>query len=297
MAQITASLVKELRERTGAGMMDCKKALTQTDGNIDAAIDYLRENGIAKAAKKADRIAAEGLSHIEVKGNKAVILEINSETDFVAKNEKFVALVKNVAEAILAAEPATLEEALQVEAQGGTVEAVINEGIATIGEKLSLRRFEVVTKSDADAFGAYSHMGGRIGVLTLVEGSTDEEAAKDVAMHIAALAPKYLDESEVPADVLEHEKKVLTEQALNEGKPANIVEKMIVGRINKFLEEITVVKQKFVKDDSFTVEKFVASKGGKLAKFVRYEVGEGIEKREDNFAEEVMSQEIGRAHV
>ena len=290
MAQITASLVKELRERTGAGMMDCKKALTQTDGNIEAAIDYLRENGIAKAAKKADRIAAEGLSYIEVKGNKAVILEINSETDFVAKNEKFVALVKNVAEAILAAEPATLEEALQVEAQGGTVEAVINEGIATIGEKLSLRRFEVVTKSDADAFGAYSHMGGRIGVLTLVEGSTDEEAAKDVAMHIAALAPKYLDESEVPADVLEHEKKVLTEQALNEGKPANIVEKMIVGRINKFLEEITVVKQKFVKDDSLTVEKFVASKGGKLAKFVRYEVGEGIEKREDNFAEEVMSQ-------
>ena len=290
MAQITASLVKELRERTGAGMMDCKKALTQTDGDIDAAIDYLRENGIAKAAKKADRIAAEGLSYIEVKGNKAVILEINSETDFVAKNEKFVALVKNVAEAILAAEPTTLEEALQVEAQGGTVEAVINEGIATIGEKLSLRRFEVVTKSDADSFGAYSHMGGRIGVLTLVEGSTDEEAAKDVAMHIAALAPKYLDESEVPADVLEHEKKVLTEQALNEGKPANIVEKMIVGRINKFLEEITVVKQKFVKDDSFTVEKFVASKGGKLAKFVRYEVGEGIEKKEDNFAEEVMSQ-------
>ena len=290
MAQITASLVKELRERTGAGMMDCKKALTQTDGNIEAAIDYLRENGIAKAAKKADRIAAEGLSYIEVKGNKAVILEINSETDFVAKNEKFVALVKNVAEAILTAEPATLEEALQVEAQGGTVEAVINEGIATIGEKLSLRRFEVLSKTDADAFGAYSHMGGRIGVLTLVEGSTDEEAAKDVAMHIAALAPRYLDESEVPADVLEHEKKVLTEQALNEGKPANIVEKMIVGRINKFLEEITVVKQKFVKDDSFTVEKFVASKGGKLAKFVRYEVGEGIEKREDNFAEEVMSQ-------
>ena len=290
MAQITASLVKELRERTGAGMMDCKKALQQTDGNIEAAIDYLRENGIAKAAKKADRIAAEGLSYIEVKGNKAVILEINSETDFVAKNEKFVALVKNVADAILAAEPKTLEEALQVEAQGGTVEAVINEGIATIGEKLSLRRFEVVSKTDSDAFGAYSHMGGRIGVLTLVEGSTDEEAAKDVAMHIAALAPKYLDESEVPADVLEHEKKVLTEQALNEGKPANIVEKMIVGRINKFLEEITVVKQKFVKDDSFTVEKFVASKGGKLAKFVRYEVGEGIEKKEDNFAEEVMSQ-------
>ncbi|WP_304127864.1 translation elongation factor Ts [Gemella sanguinis] len=290
MVQITASLVKELRERTGAGMMDCKKALQKTEGVIEAAIDYLRENGIAKAAKKADRIAAEGLAYIEVKGNKAVILEINSETDFVAKNEKFVALVKNIANAILAAEPKNVEEALQVQAEGGTVEAVINEGIATIGEKLSLRRFEVLTKTDADAFGAYSHMGGRIGVLTLVEGSTDEQAAKDVAMHIAALAPRYLDESEVPADVLEHEKKVLTEQALNEGKPANIVEKMIVGRINKFLEEITVVKQKFVKDDSLTVEKFVASKGGKLAKFVRYEVGEGIEKREDNFAEEVMSQ-------
>ena len=290
MAQITASLVKELRERTGAGMMDCKKALTQTDGDIDAAIDYLRENGIAKAAKKADRIAAEGLSYIEVKGNKAVILEINSETDFVAKNEKFVALVKNVAEAILAAEPATLEEALQVEAQGGTVEAVINEGIATIGEKLSLRRFEVVTKSDADAFGAYSHMGGRIGVLTLVEGSTDEEAAKDVAMHIAALAPKYLDESEVPADVLEHEKKVLTEQALNEGKPANIVEKMIVGRINKFLEEITVVNQKFVKDDSFTVEKFLASKGGNLLNSYVTKLVKVSRKKKITFAEEVMSQ-------
>ena len=290
---ITASQVKELRERTGAGMMDCKKALTATNGDMEAAIDYLRENGIAKAAKKADRIAAEGLSYIEIKGNKAVILEINSETDFVAKNEKFVTLVKVVAEAILTNEPASLESALEVNAGGKTVQEVINEGIATIGEKLSLRRFEVVTKTDADSFGAYSHMGGRIGVLTLVEGSKDEEAAKDVAMHIAALAPRYLDETQVPADVLEHEKKVLTEQALNEGKPANIVEKMIVGRINKFLEEICVVKQKFVKDDSLTVEKFVASKGGKLTKFVRYEVGEGIEKKEDNFAEEVMSQVRG----
>lgn len=292
MANITAQMVKELRETTGAGMLDCKKALQEAEANMEKAIDILREKGLAKAAKKADRVAAEGLVTIEVNADHtaAAIVEVNSETDFVAKNEKFVALVKNVANAILAAEPKSLEEALQVQAEGGTVEAVINEGIATIGEKLSLRRFEVLTKTDADSFGAYSHMGGRIGVLTLVEGSTDEQAAKDVAMHIAALAPRYLDESEVPADVLEHEKKVLTEQALNEGKPANIVEKMIVGRINKFLEEITVVKQKFVKDDSLTVEKFVASKGGKLAKFVRYEVGEGIEKREDNFAEEVMSQ-------
>lgn len=290
---IKASQVKELRDRTGAGMMDSKKALEATNGDMEAAIDYLRENGIAKAAKKAGRIAAEGITYLDVKGNKGLILEINSETDFVAKNEKFVSLVKVVADTILANEPKTVEEALTLSAGNGTVESVINDGIATIGEKLSLRRFEILTKTDADVFGAYSHMGGRIGVLVLVEGSTDEEAAKDVAMHIAALSPKYLDESEVPADVLEHEKKVLTEQALNEGKPANIVEKMIVGRINKFLEEICVVKQKFVKDDSLTVEKFVASKGGKLVKFVRYEVGEGIDKKEDNFAEEVMSQVRG----
>lgn len=290
---IKASQVKELRDRTGAGMMDSKKALEATNGDMEAAIDYLRENGIAKAAKKAGRIAAEGITYLDVKGNKGLILEINSETDFVAKNEKFVSLVKVVADTILANEPKSVEEALTLSAGNGTVESVINDGIATIGEKLSLRRFEILTKTDADAFGAYSHMGGRIGVLVLVEGSTDEEAAKDVAMHIAALSPKYLDESEVPSDVLEHEKKVLTEQALNEGKPANIVEKMIVGRINKFLEEICVVKQKFVKDDSLTVEKFVASKGGKLVKFVRYEVGEGIEKKEDNFAEEVMSQVRG----
>lgn len=290
---ITAAQVKELRERTGAGMMDCKKALVETNGDMDAAIDYLRENGIAKAAKKADRIAAEGITYLSTEGNKALVLEINSETDFVAKNEKFVDLVKVVANAILANEPKTLEDALQVSANGETVETVINNGIATIGEKLSLRRFEIVTKTDADAFGTYSHMGGRIGVLTLIEGSTDEEAAKDVAMHIAALNPKYLDESQVSQEELEHEKKVLSEQALNEGKPAAIVEKMVVGRLNKYLEEICVTKQKFVKDDSLTVEKFVASKGGKLTKFVRYEVGEGIEKKEDNFAEEVMNQVRG----
>lgn len=290
---ITASQVKELRERTGAGMMDCKKALTETNGDMDAAIDYLRENGIAKAAKKADRIAAEGITYLATEGNKALVLEINSETDFVAKNEKFTDLVKVVAEAILASEPKTLEEALQVKAGEETVESVINNGIATIGEKLSLRRFEILTKTDADSFGTYSHMGGRIGVLTLVEGIKEEEVAKDVAMHVAALNPKYLDETEVPQEELEHEKKILSEQALNEGKPANIVEKMIVGRLNKYLEEICLVKQKFVKDDSLTVEKFVASKGGKITKFVRYEVGEGIEKKEDNFAEEVMNQVRG----
>ncbi|MDO4813812.1 MAG: translation elongation factor Ts [Gemella sp.] len=290
---ITAAQVKELRERTGAGMMDCKKALTEANGNMDAAIDYLRENGIAKAAKKADRIAAEGITYQVEEGNKALVLEINSETDFVAKNEKFLDLVKVVADAILANEPKSVEEALTVVTSQGTIEEVINNGIATIGEKLSLRRFELLTKTDADSFGTYSHMGGRIGVLTLVEGSTDAEAAKDVAMHIAALNPKYLDETEVSQEELEHEKKILSEQALNEGKPAAIVEKMVVGRLNKYLEEICVTKQKFVKDDSQTVEQFVASKGGKLVKFVRYEVGEGIEKKEDNFAEEVMNQVRG----
>ncbi len=290
---ITASQVKELRERTGAGMMDCKKALTETNGDMDAAIDYLRENGIAKAAKKADRIAAEGITYLATEGNKALVLEINSETDFVAKNEKFLDLVKVVADAILKNEPNSVEEALQVSAGSETVESIINNGIATIGEKLSLRRFEILTKTDADVFGTYSHMGGRIGVLTLVEGISEEEVAKDVAMHVAALNPKYLDETQVPQEELEHEKKILSEQALNEGKPANIVEKMIVGRLNKYLEEICLVKQKFVKDDSLTVEKFVASKGGKLTTFVRYEVGEGIEKKEDNFAEEVMNQVRG----
>lgn len=290
---ITASQVKELRERTGAGMMDCKKALTETNGDMDAAIDYLRENGIAKAAKKADRIAAEGITYLATEGNKALVLEINSETDFVAKNEKFLDLVKVVADAILKNKPNSVEEALQVSAGSETVESIINNGIATIGEKLSLRRFEILTKTDADVFGTYSHMGGRIGVLTLVEGISEEEVAKDVAMHVAALNPKYLDETQVPQEELEHEKKILSEQALNEGKPANIVEKMIVGRLNKYLEEICLVKQKFVKDDSLTVEKFVASKGGKLTTFVRYEVGEGIEKKEDNFAEEVMNQVRG----
>ncbi|MBU0278120.1 translation elongation factor Ts [Gemella sp. zg-1178] len=290
---ITAAQVKELRERTGAGMMDCKKALVETNGDMDAAIDYLRENGIAKAAKKADRIAAEGITYLATEGNKALVLEINSETDFVAKNEKFVDLVKVVADALLTNEPKSLEEAMTVSTEEGTIETIINNGIATIGEKLSLRRFEIVNKTDKDAFGTYSHMGGRIGVLTLLEDTTDEEAAKDVAMHIAALNPKYLDESQVSQEELEHEKKILSEQALNEGKPAAIVEKMVVGRLNKYLEEICVTKQKFVKDDSLTVEKFVASKGGKLIKFVRYEVGEGIEKKEDNFAEEVMSQVRG----
>ncbi len=290
MAQISAQLVKQLRDMTGVGMMDAKKALVQTEGDIDAAVDYLRENGLAKAAKKADRIAAEGITNVLVDGNVAVVLEVNAETDFVAKNDKFQALVAKLSEVILANKPANLEAALEIVTPEGKVSDVIAEATTVIGEKISLRRFEIVEKSDADAFGAYLHMGGRIGVLTVLEGSTDADAAKDIAMHVAAINPKYVDRSEVSADELEHEKKVLTEQALNEGKPANIVEKMIAGRLNKFLAEISLNDQPFVKDPDQTVSKFVASKGGKVKLFHRYEVGEGLEKRVDNFVEEVMGQ-------
>ncbi|WP_414047998.1 translation elongation factor Ts [Macrococcus equi] len=288
---ITAQLVKQLRERTGAGMMDCKKALTETNGDIDAAVDYLREKGIAKAAKKADRIAAEGTTYVASKGNDAVLLELNSETDFVARNEGFQALVKEIADHILTVKPADLDTLMASEIEAGkTVEVKMNEAISTIGEKLTLRRFVLVSKTDADTFGEYLHMGGRIGVLALVENSTDAEAAKDVAMHIAALNPKFVSREQVSAEELEHEKNVLKQQALNEGKPENIVEKMVEGRLRKYLEEICAVDQPFVKNPDQTVAEFLKSKGGTLKSFVRYEVGEGIEKRQDNFADEVMGQ-------
>lgn len=291
---ITAQMVKELREKTGAGMMDCKKALTETNGDMEKAVDFLREKGIAKAAKKADRIAAEGLTYIEAQGNEALILELNSETDFVAKNEGFQTLTKELAAHLFANKPATVEEAMaQTIANGKTVEEHINEAIAKIGEKLTLRRFEIVTKTDADAFGAYLHMGGRIGVLTVVEGTTDEATAKDVAMHVAAVNPKYIDRDAVTAEEVEHERQVLTQQALNEGKPEKIVAKMVEGRLGKFFEEICLLDQAFVKNPDMKVRQFVESKGGKVREFVRYEVGEGIEKREDNFAEEVMNQVKG----
>ncbi|MEW9108619.1 translation elongation factor Ts [Cytobacillus gottheilii] len=288
---ITAQMVKELREKTGAGMMDCKKALQETDGDMEKAVDFLREKGIAKAAKKGDRIAAEGLTAIKVEGNEAVLLEVNSETDFVAKNEGFQTLVQELADHLLASKPATAEEAVtQTMANGATVESHINSAIAKIGEKLSLRRFSVLTKTDNDAFGAYLHMGGRIGVLTVLEGTTDEDAAKDVSMHIAALNPKYVSRDEVSAEEVERERQVLTQQALNEGKPENIVAKMVEGRLSKYFEDVCVNDQAFVKNPDQKVGKFVESKGGKIREFVRFEVGEGIEKREDNFAEEVMSQ-------
>ncbi|HAR4634808.1 TPA: elongation factor Ts [Staphylococcus aureus] len=291
MATISAKLVKELREKTGAGMMDCKKALTETDGDIDKAIDYLREKGIAKAAKKADRIAAEGLVHVETKGNDAVIVEINSETDFVARNEGFQELVKEIANQVLDTKAETVEALMETTLPNGkSVDERIKEAISTIGEKLSVRRFAIRTKTDNDAFGAYLHMGGRIGVLTVVEGSTDEEAARDVAMHIAAINPKYVSSEQVSEEEINHEREVLKQQALNEGKPENIVKKMVEGRLRKYLQEICAVDQDFVKNPDVTVEAFLKTKGGKLVDFVRYEVGEGMEKREENFADEVKGQ-------
>ncbi|MFD2728344.1 translation elongation factor Ts [Enterococcus camelliae] len=290
MAQVTAKLVKELRDMTGVGMMDAKRALVEVEGSIEKAVDLLREKGMAKAAKKNDRIAAEGLASVAVKGNVASIVEINSETDFVSKNEKFQELVKEIAELVAENKPADLDAAMNLKTAKGTIESDLIEATQVIGEKISFRRFEVVEKDDNAAFGGYLHMGGRIAVLTVIEGSTDEALAKDVAMHVAAINPRYVNEAQIPQEELDHEKEVLTEQALNEGKPANIVEKMVVGRLNKFKAEIALVDQPFVKDPDVTVAKYLADKGATVKSFVRFEVGEGIEKREDNFVEEVMSQ-------
>jgi elongation factor Ts len=287
---VTAQMVKELREKTGAGMMDCKKALTETNGDMEKAIDFLREKGIASAAKKGDRIAAEGLTYVVADGNNAVILEVNSETDFVAKNEAFQNLVKELAAHLLANKPATVEEASAQTINGVTVADYINAAIAKIGEKLSLRRFTLLSKTDNDAFGAYLHMGGRISVLTVLEGTTEADAAKDVSMHIAALRPKYVSRDQVSQEEVEHERQVLTTQALNEGKPEKIVEKMVEGRLGKYFEDVCLLDQTFVKNPDQKVRQFVESKGAAVREFVRYEVGEGIEKREDNFAEEVMNQ-------
>ena len=289
MAKITAAMVKELREATGVGMMDAKKALVETEGDFDKAVDVLREKGMAKAAKKNDRIAAEGLANVFVSGNTAAIVEVNSETDFVAKNEMFQNLVRDIAQLMAENKPASMEEAMKLELNGKSLEEALLEATTVIGEKISFRRFEVVEKSDNENFGAYLHMGGRIAVLAVIDGGS-EEVAKDVAMHIAAINPRYMTEADVPAEELEHEKKVLTEQALNEGKPANIVEKMVEGRLRKFLAEICLVDQPFVKDGDVTVAKFLEQNNATARMFTRFEVGEGIEKKEDNFVEEVMSQ-------
>lgn len=286
---ISANLVKELREKTGAGMLDCKKALEATNGNLEAAADWLREKGILKAAKKADRIAAEGLASVMVDNNTAVIVEVNSETDFVAKNEEFLSLVKAISNAILNSDVSDVESALQLPTEAGSVEQLIIEKTAKIGEKLSLRRFGKVAKTNNQNFGVYIHMGGKIAVLTVVENA-DAEVAKDVAMHAAAMRPLYVSRNEVSEEIIAHEREVLKEQAINEGKPADIAEKMVEGRIQKFYKEICLEEQPFVKDQDVTVSAFVKNHGGKILNMIRYEVGEGMQKKEDNFAEEVMIQ-------
>ena len=286
---ISASLIKELREKTGAGMLDCKKALEECGGDLDKSVDWLREKGISKAAKKADRIAAEGIAAVLIDGNNAVIMEMNSETDFVAKNEKFQDLVKTILETIIKSEANTMEEALSLTCGNETINDLIVSNTATIGEKLSFRRFARVTKSDNETFGEYIHMGGKIAVLIVTEG-TNEEVAKDVAMHAAAMRPSYVKEEEVPSEVVEKEMNVLKEQAMNEGKPKEIAEKMVQGRIKKFYKEICLEEQPFVKDSDVNVKTYVKNNGGTIKSMYRFEVGEGIEKKEENFAEEVAKQ-------
>ena len=290
--EVTASMVKDLREQTGAGMMDCKKALSETNGNMEEAVNWLREKGIAKSAKKESRIAAEGLANIYVNGNKAVIVEVNSETDFVSKNEEFTSMIDTIGNALLNSDVKEIEEAKKINTSEGTIEELIINKTAKIGEKLSLRRFEIVNKSDDEYFGTYIHMGGKIAALTVVKGS-NENVARDVAMQAAAMKPLYVFPSDVPGDVLDNERNVLKEQAMNEGKPSDIAEKMVEGRIKKFYKEICLAEQAFIKDGDLSVEKYVTNNGGEIVKMIRYEVGEGMEKRCDNFAEEVMNQVKG----
>lgn len=286
---ITANMVKELREQTGAGMLDCKKALTETNGNMEEAITWLREKGISKAAKKQTRIAAEGLATAKTNGNDAVLVEVNSETDFVAKNPEFVSLVDGIANVILDKKPANMEEAMKLELDGTSIEEAIVNKTATIGEKLSFRRFELVEKTDNQVFGTYSHMGGKIVTLALLEGN-DAEVAKDIAMQIAAMRPLYLDRESVPEERIQKEREILTEQAENEGLDSNKLPMIVNGRLNKFFEEICLVDQGFVKENKMKVSKYVESKNMKILSFVRYEVGEGMEKKEENFADEVAKQ-------
>ena len=288
----TVSDVKELREKTGAGMMDCKKALEACEGSMDKAVDWLREKGIAKAAKKESRIAAEGLCKIKVEGNTAVMVEVNSETDFVAKNAEFTGFVDYLLDEILKNDVKTNEDVLAIKDGEETISDKLVALTAKIGEKLSFRRFEKVTKADDETFGTYTHLGGKIGTIIVVKGA-NEEVAKDVAMQAAAMSPVALTREGVPAEMVEHEREVVTEQVKNEaaGKPENIIEKMIQGRLNKNLKEICLVDQEFIKDPDQTVAKYLGN--GKVLEMVRFQVGEGMQKREENFAEEVAAQMKG----
>ena len=292
---VTAQLVKELREKTNAGMLDCKKALDANDGDIEKSITWLREKGIVKAAKKADRVAAEGLCNYVFEGNVAYVYEVNSETDFVAKNEKFVALVNLVGNALLASNVTTTEEALALVVDGKKIEEILLEATATIGEKITLRRVTRVEKTDAQTFGGYKHLGGKIVALSLIDGG-NADVAKDICMHVAAINPRYLSQDEISAEVVEQEREIIRNEALNENakaakpKPEAIIEKMVVGRLNKYLQEICLLNQAFVKNPDLTVAQYLNSVNAKAARYVRLGVGEGIEKKEVDFAAEVMAQ-------
>lgn len=286
---VTAQMIKELREITGAGMLDCKKALEETNGNIDAAVDLLREKGQAQAAKKQSRIAAEGLASVVIKDNEAVVFELNSETDFVAKNKEFLNLVETVGNIILNSNANNTEEALEVVNNGESLATLLSNATAKIGEKITLRRVSRVVKETGQGFGSYLHQGGTIAVLTVL-AKEDEVVAKDIAMHVAAQNPRYLNSSQVEQSVLDHEKHILTEQALGEGKPADIVEKMVIGRLNKFLKDICLLDQPFVKDSDLTVSKYAKQNGNEVLSYIRLGVGEGIEKRNEDFAAEVAAQ-------
>ncbi len=281
--------VKKLREITGAGMLDCKKALEESNGDIDRAIDWLREKGISKAAKKADRIATEGLCNVVYNNAKAIILEINCETDFVARNSVFNNFLHKLSNILLNSNVDTVEEALNIVTEEGKLSDLIINMTALIGEKISLRRFQTIVKQDDEIFGSYLHMGGKIAVLSLLKGD-NIEVAKDIAMQGAAMNPKYISKEDVNLDDLEHEKAILKEQAINEGKPINIIDKMIEGRINKYYQEVCLEEQSFVKNNDITIKQYVSSNDCQIIKVIRFEVGEGMEKRNDNFAKEVMNQ-------
>ncbi|MBQ1478105.1 MAG: elongation factor Ts [Erysipelotrichaceae bacterium] len=290
---VTAAQVKELREMTGAGMMDCKNALKETDGDMEKAIDWLREKGIAKSAKKSSRIAAEGLSKIAIDGNKAVIVEINSETDFVAKNEQFLTLLDCVAKTILAAEPADNEAALALPVNGHTLNDEFVNATATIGEKIALRRFAVVRKADDEIFGDYTHNGGARTALVVMKGG-DAELAHHIAMQIASMTPTYVRETDMPSEIVERERNVQTQIVMNDekfaGKPEKVIQGAIEGKISKALKEMCLVDQEYFLDSSKKVSAVLKENGADVRCFVRYTVGEGIEKREENFAEEVAKQ-------
>ena len=290
---VTAAQVKELREKTGAGMLDCKNALAASDGNMEKAIDWLREKGIAKSVKKANRIAAEGLSKVVIDGNKAIIVEVNSETDFVAKNEQFLTLLDTVAKTILASNASTNEEALALVVDGKTLNDLFVEATATIGEKIVLRRFVTVSKNDDEIFGDYMHNGGAKSTIVVLKGS-NAELAHYIAMQIASMAPQYVSSADLPTEVVEHERAIQTEIVKNDpknaSKPAQIVEKMVEGKVSKALKDMCLVDQEYFLDTNKKVSQVLKEANTSVVTFIRYEVGEGMEKRQENFAEEVAKQ-------